>query len=176
MFKTIVWANDGSESAEKALPLVKALAKEGGATVTIVHVVERVEGIGAVGIPHRADEPEVQAQLQKLAAALTEEGINATLEVRGDVGTRPGARGRGGSAQPRRRPDRRGNSRSHRDRRTPRRERDKPPSSYRTVSGPRGARAHGRAIGQAVPPATVGQRANQGSGAPPIEPTCAGQG
>lgn len=89
MFKTIVWANDGSESAEKALPLVKALAKEGGATVTIVHVVERVEGIGAVGIPHRADEPEVQAQLQKLAAALTEEGINATLEVRGDVGTRP---------------------------------------------------------------------------------------
>ena len=89
MFKTIVWANDGSESAEKALPLVKALAKEGGATVTIVHVVERVEGIGAVGIPHRADEPEVQAQLQKLAAALTEEGINATLEIRGDVGTRP---------------------------------------------------------------------------------------
>lgn len=89
MFKTIVWANDGSEPAEKALPLVKELAKEGGATVTIVHVVERVEGIGAVGIPHRADEPEVQAQLQKLAAALTEEGINATLEVRGDVGTRP---------------------------------------------------------------------------------------
>lgn len=89
MFKTIVWANDGSEPAEKALPLVKALAKEGGATVTIVHVVERVEGIGAVGIPHRADEPEVQGQLQKLAAALTEEGINAELEIKGDVGTRP---------------------------------------------------------------------------------------
>ena len=36
MFKTIVWANDGSEAAENALPLVKELAKEGGATVTIV--------------------------------------------------------------------------------------------------------------------------------------------
>lgn len=56
MFKTIVWADDGSEPAEKALPLVKELAKEGGATVTIVHVVERVEGIGGVGVPHRADE------------------------------------------------------------------------------------------------------------------------
>ena len=29
MFKTIVWANDGSEPAEKALPLVKELAREG---------------------------------------------------------------------------------------------------------------------------------------------------
>jgi nucleotide-binding universal stress UspA family protein len=89
MFKTIVWANDGSESAEKALPLVKALAKEGGATITIVHVVERVEGIGAVGVPHRADEPEVQAHLRELAAELTGEGINTELEIKGDVGTRP---------------------------------------------------------------------------------------
>jgi hypothetical protein len=59
MFKTIVWANDGPEPAERALPLVKEQAKENGATVTMVHVVERVEGIGAVGIPHRADEAEV---------------------------------------------------------------------------------------------------------------------
>lgn len=29
MFKTIVWANDGSEPAEMALPLVKELASEG---------------------------------------------------------------------------------------------------------------------------------------------------
>jgi nucleotide-binding universal stress UspA family protein len=89
MFKTIVWANDGSEPAEKALPLVKELAKEGGATVTMVHVVERVEGIGAVGIPHRADESEVQAHLKKLADELSGEGIKASLEIKGDVGTRP---------------------------------------------------------------------------------------
>ncbi|HTP21307.1 MAG TPA: universal stress protein [Solirubrobacteraceae bacterium] len=89
MFKTIVWANDGSEAAENALPLVRELAKEGSATVTIVHVVERVEGIGAVGIPHRADEGEVQAHLRKLAEQLTGEGIKASLEVKGDVGTRP---------------------------------------------------------------------------------------
>ena len=89
MFKTIVWANDGSEAAENALPLVRELAKEGGATVTIVHVVERVEGIGAVGLPHRADEEEVQGHLRKLAEQLTGEGIKASLEVKGDVGTRP---------------------------------------------------------------------------------------
>jgi nucleotide-binding universal stress UspA family protein len=89
MFKTIVWANDGSEPAEKALPLVKQLAKEGGATVTIVHVVERVEGIGAVGVPHRADEGEVQARLRDLASELSGEGIETSLEIKGDVGTRP---------------------------------------------------------------------------------------
>jgi nucleotide-binding universal stress UspA family protein len=89
MFKTIVWANDGSEPAEEALPLVRELAKEGGSTVTIVHVVERVEGIGAVGVPHRADELEVQARLKALADELTGEGIDASLEIKGDVGTRP---------------------------------------------------------------------------------------
>lgn len=89
MFKTIVWANDGSEPAEKALPLVRELAKEGGATVTIVHVVERVEGIGAVGVPHRADERQVQAHLRGLASELSAEGVQASLEIKGDVGTRP---------------------------------------------------------------------------------------
>jgi len=89
MFKTIVWANDGSEPAGKALPLVKELAKEGGATVTIVHVVERIEGMGAVGVPHRADERDVQAHLRQLASDLSEEGINASLEIKGDVGAYP---------------------------------------------------------------------------------------
>jgi len=89
MFKTIVWANDGSEPAEKALPLVKELARESGATVTMVHVVERVEGIGAVGIPHRADEGDVQAHLKQLADELSGEGIKTSLEIRGDVGSYP---------------------------------------------------------------------------------------
>jgi nucleotide-binding universal stress UspA family protein len=89
MFKTIVWANDGSEPAEHALSLVKGLAKEGDATITIVHVVERVEGIGGVGVPHRADEAEVQAHLRELATELSGEGIKTSLEIRGDVGTRP---------------------------------------------------------------------------------------
>jgi nucleotide-binding universal stress UspA family protein len=89
MFKSIVWANDGSEAAQRALPLVKDLARAGGATVTLVHVVERIEGAGAVGLPRRADESQVQADLRGLASQLEQEGIAASLEIRGDVGARP---------------------------------------------------------------------------------------
>jgi nucleotide-binding universal stress UspA family protein len=89
MFKSIVWANDGSEAAQRALPLVKDLARAGGATVTLVHVVERIEGAGAVGFPRRAHESQVQADLRGLASQLEQEGIAASLEIRGDVGARP---------------------------------------------------------------------------------------
>lgn len=89
MFKSIVWANDGSEAALRALPLVKELAHAGGASVTLVHVVERIEGSGAVGLPRRADEAEVQAQLRGLIDDLVKDGITASLEIKGDVGTRP---------------------------------------------------------------------------------------
>ena len=89
MFKSIVWANDGSEAALRALPFVKELAQAGGATVTLVHVVERIEGAGAVGLPRRADEAEVQAELRGLVDQLTSDGVSATLEIRGDVGARP---------------------------------------------------------------------------------------
>jgi nucleotide-binding universal stress UspA family protein len=89
MFKAIVWSTDGSEHAQRALPYVKGLATEGGATITIVHVVERIEGGGAVGLPRRANEPELQAQLETLAADLSEEGFRVSLIIRGDVGVRP---------------------------------------------------------------------------------------
>jgi nucleotide-binding universal stress UspA family protein len=89
MFKTIVWSTDGSEHAQRALPYVKGLAREDGATITIVPVVERIEGAGAVGIPRRADESELQAQLKELADDLSEEGFSVSLVIRGDVGVRP---------------------------------------------------------------------------------------
>ena len=89
MFKSIVWANDGSEAAQRALPFVKELAQLGGATVTLVHVVERIEGAGAVGGPRRVDEAEVQHEMRGLVGQLEQEGITASLEIRGDVGDRP---------------------------------------------------------------------------------------
>jgi nucleotide-binding universal stress UspA family protein len=89
MFKSIVWATDGSEHAEEAYPLVERLAKEGGAEVTIVHVVERVEGFGGIGPPRRVDEAQVEADLQRHASELSSNGINASVEIRGDVGARP---------------------------------------------------------------------------------------
>jgi hypothetical protein len=49
MFKSIIWATDGSEDAAKALPLTKELAQQGDAAITVVHVLEHFEGAGAVG-------------------------------------------------------------------------------------------------------------------------------
>jgi nucleotide-binding universal stress UspA family protein len=89
MFTSIVWATDGSEHAERALPYVKELARAEGAAIAIVHVVERIEGGGAVGLPRRADESEIQSQLEKMAAELSEEGFSVSLDIRGDVGARP---------------------------------------------------------------------------------------
>ena len=67
MFKSIVWATDGSEHAEEAFPVVKELAREGGAEITIVHVVERIEGGGAVGLSRRADAAVDQAIVRRQA-------------------------------------------------------------------------------------------------------------
>jgi nucleotide-binding universal stress UspA family protein len=89
MFKSIVWATDGSEYAEQAFAIVKQLAMEGGAEVTIAHVIERLEGGGAVGPPRRVDEGRIQADLEKRANELSSEGVSASVEIRGDVGARP---------------------------------------------------------------------------------------
>jgi nucleotide-binding universal stress UspA family protein len=89
MFKSIVWATDGSEVADQALSLVQELAKQDGAAVTIVHVVERLEGSGGIGQPRRVDEEELQHHLREVTDQLKAEGIDATLKIRGDVGVRP---------------------------------------------------------------------------------------
>ncbi|MBV8997774.1 MAG: universal stress protein [Solirubrobacterales bacterium] len=89
MFKSIVWANDGSEAAQRALPLVKEVAEPGASTITVVHVVERVEGSGGVGPIRRVDEPELQAQLGRLVGELEQEGFAASLYINADVGARP---------------------------------------------------------------------------------------
>jgi nucleotide-binding universal stress UspA family protein len=89
MFKSIVWGTDGSEYADKALALVKELANEGRALVTLVHVVERVEGSGGVGPIRRVDEDKLQAHLQEVVDELSAQGLSATLKIVGDVGSRP---------------------------------------------------------------------------------------
>jgi nucleotide-binding universal stress UspA family protein len=89
MFKSIVWATDGGEHADEAYPLVKQLAQDGNAEVTIVHVVERIEGAGAVGPPRRVDEDEVARDLEGRAQDLSSAGVTASVEIRGDVGARP---------------------------------------------------------------------------------------
>lgn len=89
MFKSIVWATDGSDHAGQALPYVRELARRDDSTVTIAHVVERIEAIGAVGPPRRADESEVQGKLHQLADQLSADGVSASLRICGEVGVKP---------------------------------------------------------------------------------------
>lgn len=81
MFKTIVWATDGSESADRALPFAKELATGEGRKLVIVHGKEIFVGGRGSGYPVHVDEDELEAKIRGQAAAATAEGIDVTLQV-----------------------------------------------------------------------------------------------
>jgi nucleotide-binding universal stress UspA family protein len=74
MFKTIVWATDGSESADAALPYAKSLAVQNGAALVVVHAVEHIVGRGG-GYLH-VNEDELQAKIERQTAELKEAGLD----------------------------------------------------------------------------------------------------
>jgi nucleotide-binding universal stress UspA family protein len=80
MFKKVVWATDGSELAERALPFALGLASGDVAELIAVHVKELLVG-RAGGYPLRADEPEIERQLETSVAELRERGVPARLVV-----------------------------------------------------------------------------------------------
>lgn len=82
MFKAIVLALDGSETAKRGIPIAVELAKEGKGKIVIAHVEERMATKGRA--PIEADEDEVQKELQGLAKDLEGDGIEASIEL-GDV-------------------------------------------------------------------------------------------
>ena len=79
MFATIVLALDGSEGSNKAIPVATELARQDGARVVIAHV-EQLAGKG--GGPIRANEDEIQAEIRKRAEELSDDGIEASVEMR----------------------------------------------------------------------------------------------
>ena len=90
MFKSIVWATDGSENAERALPYVQELAQAGeSVSITIVHVAELGYGAGAVFMPGRGEERQVVDRLREIADDLRQNGFTVSIEVRDEVGVRP---------------------------------------------------------------------------------------
>jgi len=80
MFKTIVWATDGSELADGALELVRELAEIHGSRIVAVHADEVFRG-RASG-PVLADEPEIRVKLTGQVEELCAAGFDATLVVR----------------------------------------------------------------------------------------------
>jgi nucleotide-binding universal stress UspA family protein len=79
MFETLVWATDGSATANRALTYVKQLAAP-GAQIYVVHVREIFVGRGA-GYPVFADEPELQDAIAEQVEDLRAEGFDAHFRV-----------------------------------------------------------------------------------------------
>lgn len=80
MFKTIIWATDGSRAAEQSLPYAKGLAMAGRARLIVVHVDEFSVGKGG-GYSIYVDEPETEAAIRRRVEELKREGLDASLQT-----------------------------------------------------------------------------------------------
>ena len=80
MFRTIVWATDGSPSADRAMPVVRELASKSGSTVIVMHNVEVMVG-RAGGYPVHADEEDLRAKIDRQAKELADAGVTVKEEV-----------------------------------------------------------------------------------------------
>ena len=88
MFKTLVWATDGSESADRALPYVKSLAAQNNAAVIVVHSIDYIVGRAGAHLEH-IDEEELKAKIERQVAELAGAGLDARLEIVGAARLRP---------------------------------------------------------------------------------------
>ena len=87
MFKKIVWATDGSPNADRALTVAKALVHEHGASLIVVHIVQRFAT--ETGLAVHADEELVKDRLERVVEELSGEGIDATLKIVNHIGPQP---------------------------------------------------------------------------------------
>jgi nucleotide-binding universal stress UspA family protein len=81
MFDTIVWATDGSELADGALPIVKELARLHEARILVLHADALLTGRSG-GASMLADEEELRLKLAGQVAELEAEGFDATLRIK----------------------------------------------------------------------------------------------
>jgi nucleotide-binding universal stress UspA family protein len=79
MFTKIVWATDGSESADRAFALARSLASQDGGSLLAVHTVEYIIGKGE--IPEDFDEDERVVKIRGQVAELTQQGVDAEQRV-----------------------------------------------------------------------------------------------
>jgi nucleotide-binding universal stress UspA family protein len=80
MFKTIVWATDGSETADRALQYARGLAEDPDETLVVVHVKELLVGRGG-GYPVHADEDELVKKIEAQVEEIRKSGIAVKLEL-----------------------------------------------------------------------------------------------
>jgi nucleotide-binding universal stress UspA family protein len=86
MFKKIIWATDGSEAADLALPYVEQLANESGASTVLCYSSVALVGPRGAGYPIHVDDEEIQDKLEGQAVALVDQGVDTRLRIlRGDT-------------------------------------------------------------------------------------------
>ena len=82
MFTKVIWATDGSEPADRAMPLARTLATESGAPLLVVYCEEfTLAGKGGGSLPRFANEEEVEAKIQRQVSELSSDGVGATFEM-----------------------------------------------------------------------------------------------
>jgi nucleotide-binding universal stress UspA family protein len=81
MFKTILVASDGSESADRLVTVAQSLAREGQAKVVVAHVVELLVARGGV-YPVRVDEEQLRQRAESQVADLKAAGFDAEVQMR----------------------------------------------------------------------------------------------
>ena len=80
MFKTVLWATDGSDTAALALPYALGLSEPDDAKLVVVHVREVFAG-RAGAYPILANESELREQIGQQVKSLQAEGLDATFAV-----------------------------------------------------------------------------------------------
>lgn len=80
MFKRVLWATDGSEAADRALPLAKSLATDGAGEMIVAHCEEHtMAGKGGPAFPRHPDEDELTSKIERQVAELSREGVAAKV-------------------------------------------------------------------------------------------------
>lgn len=86
VFKRIVWATDGSEPADRSLPIVKSLALDARASVVVVHGQEFTAGAYSASQPVHPDAEAREKKIYGQAEELTGAGIATEVKVQSAVG------------------------------------------------------------------------------------------
>ena len=80
MYSRIIWATDGSEAADAALPQVRQIASANGTDVVVVHCEETFVGPRTYGLDVHVDEQDMVAKIKDQAAELESDGLEVTTE------------------------------------------------------------------------------------------------
>lgn len=82
MFEKIVWATDGSETADRSLSFAKKLAAVSGGSLLVIHCEEfTLPGKGGGSMPRIADEASVKSKIERQVAELSDGGLPARLQI-----------------------------------------------------------------------------------------------